>query len=262
MSVRRSGRFRTTSERETADRRSADPGRARPKRRMWRARHAPPPIALGRPQGVAVRTSRRLSSPPHRTGVSHMLIDRRAFLASLAAVGATASGRAFAQRRAPVEPVIPDEAYYDGVAEDGGFQFRRTNMKRIAPRFRRQLVKYIHKEPPGSPRRRYEEPRPLRHLREQHGAALRRRRREGGLPVVRARRSRPQGGVARLDAARGNAGAPPRPAPPHERRAGQPARARAPTISIATARISSIASTAPPNLGRSAPTSPPAASAC
>ena len=65
-------------------------------------------------------------------------------------MGATASGRAFAQRRAPVEPVIPDEAYYDGVAEDGGFQFRRTNMERIAPRFRRQLVKYIHKEPPGS----------------------------------------------------------------------------------------------------------------
>jgi lipoprotein-anchoring transpeptidase ErfK/SrfK len=79
-----------------------------------------------------------------------MLIDRRAFLVSLAALGATASGRAFAQRRAPVEPVIPDEAYYDGVAEDGGFQFRRTNMARIAPRFRRQLVKYIHKEPPGS----------------------------------------------------------------------------------------------------------------
>ena len=79
-----------------------------------------------------------------------MLIERRAFLALLGAVGATASGRAFAQRRAPVEPVIPDEAYYDGVAEDGGFQFRRTNMKKIAPRFRRQLVKYIHKEPPGS----------------------------------------------------------------------------------------------------------------
>jgi lipoprotein-anchoring transpeptidase ErfK/SrfK len=79
-----------------------------------------------------------------------MLIERRAFLALLGAVGATASGRAFAQRRAPVEPVIPDEAYYDGVAEDGGFQFRRTNMKEIAPRFRRQLVKYIHKEPPGS----------------------------------------------------------------------------------------------------------------
>ena len=41
----------------------------------------------------------------------------------------TAAGRAFAQRRAPVEPVIPDETYCDGVAEDGGFQFRRTNMK-------------------------------------------------------------------------------------------------------------------------------------
>jgi lipoprotein-anchoring transpeptidase ErfK/SrfK len=79
-----------------------------------------------------------------------MLIERRAFLALLGAVGATASSRASAQRRAPVEPVIPDEAYYDGVSEDGGFQFRRTNMNKIAPRFRRQLVKYIHKEPPGS----------------------------------------------------------------------------------------------------------------
>src|SRR3954471_11630341 len=78
-----------------------------------------------------------------------MLIDRRAFLLSLAALGATASGRAFAQRRAPVEPVIPDEAYYDGVAEDGGFEVRRTNMPRIPPRFPHQLVHYIHQEPAG-----------------------------------------------------------------------------------------------------------------
>jgi hypothetical protein len=34
--------------------------------------------------------------------------------------------------------------------QDGGFSFRRTNMDRIAPRYRRQLGKYIHKEPPGS----------------------------------------------------------------------------------------------------------------
>src|SRR3954452_2314879 len=118
-------------------------------RRLWRVCHAPPLIAPSRVAGVAVRTSRRLSLPPIGLELQ-MFIERRAFLASLAAVGATVSGRAFAQRRAPVEPVIPDEAYYDGVAEDGGFQFRRTNMARIAPRFRRQLVKYIHKEPPGS----------------------------------------------------------------------------------------------------------------
>jgi lipoprotein-anchoring transpeptidase ErfK/SrfK len=79
-----------------------------------------------------------------------MFLDRRVFLASLAAVGVTAPHRAFAQARTPVEPAVPDETFYDGLAEDNGFQYRRTNMRRIAPRFRRQLVKYIHREPPGS----------------------------------------------------------------------------------------------------------------
>ena len=127
-----------------------------------------------------------------------MLIGRRAFLASLAAIGATASGRVFAQRRAPVEPVFADEAFYDGVAEDGGFQFRRTNMKKIAPRFRRQLVKYIHKEPPGSlvvDSRNH-----ALYVTFENNTALR-----YGVGVGKegfqwfGGRGRPQGGVARLD---------------------------------------------------------------
>ena len=77
-----------------------------------------------------------------------MPLDRRVFLASLAATAASAS-RAAAQARGPAQPV-PDEAYFDGLVEDNGFSFRKTNMKQIAARFRRQLVKYIHKEPPGS----------------------------------------------------------------------------------------------------------------
>jgi len=77
-----------------------------------------------------------------------MPLDRRIFLASLAATAASA-GRAAAQARGPAQPV-PEEAYFDGLVEDNGFSFRKTNMKQIATRYRRQLVKYIHKEPPGS----------------------------------------------------------------------------------------------------------------
>ena len=78
-----------------------------------------------------------------------MLIDRRVFLASLAASRGFGGPRRGAGAR-PAQPVIPEEAYFDGVVEDNGFSFRKTNMKQIAARYRRQLVKYIHKEPPGS----------------------------------------------------------------------------------------------------------------
>ena len=77
-----------------------------------------------------------------------MRFDRRVFLASLAATAASAS-RAAAQARGPAQPV-PEEAYFDGLVDDNGFSFRKTNLKQIAARYRRQLVKYIHKEPPGS----------------------------------------------------------------------------------------------------------------
>jgi lipoprotein-anchoring transpeptidase ErfK/SrfK len=77
------------------------------------------------------------------------MIDRRTFLGSLAAFGVASTDRAFAQARGQGQPVA-EEDYFTGTVEDGGFSFRRTNMDRIAPRYRRQLVKYIHKEPPGS----------------------------------------------------------------------------------------------------------------
>ena len=77
------------------------------------------------------------------------MIDRRTFLGSLAAFGVASTNRAFAQARGQGQPVA-EEDYFTGTVEDGGFSFRRTNMDRIAPRYRRQLVKYIHKEPPGS----------------------------------------------------------------------------------------------------------------
>jgi len=77
-----------------------------------------------------------------------MPLDRRVFLASLAATAASASAAA-AQARGSAQPV-PEEAYFDGLVDDNGFSFRKTNMKQIAARYRRQLVKYIHKEPPGS----------------------------------------------------------------------------------------------------------------
>ena len=190
-----------------------------------------------------------------------MLIERRAFLALLGAVGATASGRASAQRRAPVEPVFPDEAFYDGVAEDGGFQFRRTNMNKIAPRFRRQLVKYIHKEPPGSlvvdTRNHalyvtFENNTALR-----YGVGVGKEgfqwfgRAEVGRKAVWPDWTPPAEMLARRpDLPRHMKGGPDNPLGPEL------------TTSTATARTSSTASTAPPSPGRSAPTSLPAASAC
>jgi lipoprotein-anchoring transpeptidase ErfK/SrfK len=81
--------------------------------------------------------------------MSLMLFNRRALLASMAVFGTTAAVPCLGQAHEPTQPE-PDEAYFDGKAEDGGFAYRKTNMKNIAPRFRRQLVKYIHKEPPGS----------------------------------------------------------------------------------------------------------------
>jgi len=71
-----------------------------------------------------------------------MRIDRRHFLASGAAVlalGRTTSARAQSQ-----------EDYFVGYAEDHGFKYRKTNMDLIDPKWRRQLVRYTHSEPPGT----------------------------------------------------------------------------------------------------------------
>jgi lipoprotein-anchoring transpeptidase ErfK/SrfK len=69
-----------------------------------------------------------------------MTLSRRALVAT-AATGLFAAP-AFAQQ--------PSDDFFSGTTEDNGFTFRRTNMNRIDPKFRRQLVKYLHKEPPGS----------------------------------------------------------------------------------------------------------------
>src|SRR4051794_20535600 len=74
------------------------------------------------------------------------MIDRRLFLGSLTASAAT-HNTMFQARAATSEP---DEAFFAGTADDNGFQYRSTEMSKIAPRYRRQLVKYLHKEPPGS----------------------------------------------------------------------------------------------------------------
>jgi lipoprotein-anchoring transpeptidase ErfK/SrfK len=78
-----------------------------------------------------------------------MPVNRRIFLAGLGASAAMSVERALAQARGPRQ-TEPEEAFFDGVAEDNGFAYRKTNMKKIPAKFRRQLVKYIHKEPPGS----------------------------------------------------------------------------------------------------------------
>ncbi|HEX2556498.1 MAG TPA: L,D-transpeptidase [Microvirga sp.] len=70
-----------------------------------------------------------------------MTIDRRSLLAGLAA--GLLPVRAIAQE-------ADTEAYFNGTADDNGYVYRRTNMSLIEPRYRRQLVKYIHTEPPGS----------------------------------------------------------------------------------------------------------------
>ncbi len=76
-----------------------------------------------------------------------MTIDRRSLLAGLAALPALVpGGRALAQ----AAQADDSETYFNGTAEDNGFTYRRTNMAKIPERFRRQLVKYIHTEPPGS----------------------------------------------------------------------------------------------------------------
>jgi lipoprotein-anchoring transpeptidase ErfK/SrfK len=75
-----------------------------------------------------------------------MSINRRHLLAA----GAAAATLALAPHsRAATETDTP-EAYFNGLAEDHGFHFRRTNMDQIDPTWRRQLVRYTHQEPPGT----------------------------------------------------------------------------------------------------------------
>lgn len=69
-----------------------------------------------------------------------MLIARRHVLAALAGLAAARGVTALGQT----------EPYFDGFADDNGIRYRKTNLRLIKPEFRRQLVKYVHSEPPGS----------------------------------------------------------------------------------------------------------------
>jgi lipoprotein-anchoring transpeptidase ErfK/SrfK len=83
------------------------------------------------------------SGPPPQQGLGDMF-NRRAFMMGAGAAAASLAAPAIAQRRD--DPA----AFFDGEAEDGGFVYRKTKMAMIDPKYRRQLVKYVHKEPPGS----------------------------------------------------------------------------------------------------------------
>jgi lipoprotein-anchoring transpeptidase ErfK/SrfK len=71
-----------------------------------------------------------------------MTIDRRSFLGTMSAFGIAAA--------VPARAAIPEDKYFAGTAEDGGFTYRRTNMQAIDPVYRRQLVHYQHEEMPGT----------------------------------------------------------------------------------------------------------------
>lgn len=73
------------------------------------------------------------------------MIDRRGFLYASAGLAAWAGGAA-AQVAAPQDY----QRFYDGYAQDGSVTFPKTQLNAIDPRWRRQLVKYRHSEPPGS----------------------------------------------------------------------------------------------------------------
>src|ERR1700730_15523930 len=73
-----------------------------------------------------------------------MPLTRRAF-ASLPWVGmlAAPAPRAFAQGD-------DEAAFFAGTVQDNGYVYRRTNMNRIDPVWRKQLVNYVHNEQPGT----------------------------------------------------------------------------------------------------------------
>ncbi|WP_305988735.1 L,D-transpeptidase family protein [Roseibium sp. MMSF_3544] len=73
-----------------------------------------------------------------------MEIDRRTFLGGAAAVAGTLALPQLAQANAAAN------AYFNGYQPDNGFQYRRTNLNRIDPVWRRQMVKYFSPEPPGT----------------------------------------------------------------------------------------------------------------
>ncbi|POF30985.1 L,D-transpeptidase [Roseibium marinum] len=73
-----------------------------------------------------------------------MELNRRMLLGGAAATAGTLFMPQIAQANAAAN------AYFNGYQEDAGFQYRRTNLNRIDPVWRRQMVKYFSPEPPGT----------------------------------------------------------------------------------------------------------------
>ena len=70
-----------------------------------------------------------------------MRLDRRAILGFAPAAALALATRAQAK--------YTEADYFSGTIEDHGFQYRHTNMKTMEPRWHRQLVNFVHNEPPG-----------------------------------------------------------------------------------------------------------------
>jgi lipoprotein-anchoring transpeptidase ErfK/SrfK len=45
---------------------------------------------------------------------------------------------------------VDEAAYFAGMVEDNGYSYRKTNMAKIDPVWRKQLVHYVHSEHPGT----------------------------------------------------------------------------------------------------------------
>ncbi|PVB62454.1 L,D-transpeptidase [Labrenzia sp. 011] len=73
-----------------------------------------------------------------------MELDRRMLLGGAAAAAGSLLLPQAAQANAAAN------AYFNGYQDDAGYQYRRTNFKRIDPVWRRQMVKYFSPEPPGT----------------------------------------------------------------------------------------------------------------
>lgn len=73
-----------------------------------------------------------------------MELDRRTFLGGAAAAAGTLALPRAAEANAAAN------AYFSGYQQDNGFQYRRTNLNRIDPVWRRQMVKYFSPESPGT----------------------------------------------------------------------------------------------------------------
>jgi len=77
-----------------------------------------------------------------------MVMCRRDFITLLAA--SAAGGLVGEAEAAATKSSKATLAYFDGTSEDNGIVFRRTNWKKIDPKWRRQLVKYRSREPQGT----------------------------------------------------------------------------------------------------------------